>query len=96
MDPIARQACVQIRQEIGWTEKRIVEEWYDVVLYQDRIQYKEKEVLLKHVFDLSYRGSENNLGFLYLHTTNGVHSLYVKTAPSQLIDSFRKLKRMDK
>ncbi len=92
MNPIAKHSCVRIYQEIGWTEKRIVEEWFDLELYPDKIKYNEKELKLSNVFDLSYRGTENKLGFFYLHTSNGVHSLYVKSEPTQFIESFRTIK----
>ncbi|WP_096201414.1 hypothetical protein [Bacillus sp. FJAT-45350] len=93
MTIIATHPCVEIRQEIGWTEKRVVEDWYELELYQDKLSYKNKEFCLSKVFDLSYRRTSNSIGFLYLHTDHGVHSLYIKSEPVQFIESFRLLKK---
>ncbi|MBU8905519.1 hypothetical protein [Desertibacillus haloalkaliphilus] len=93
MKPVAIHRCVEIYQEIGWTEKRTVENWYDLELYNSELHMNGSVIALTRIFDMSYRPINSGFGFLYLHTDSGVKSLYVKTPPHHFIDSFKQLKQ---
>ncbi|MGO4887394.1 hypothetical protein ACJ2A9_06545 [Anaerobacillus sp. MEB173] len=83
---------VEIRQEIGWTSKQTIEDWYHIKLYEHAILLKDAQYSINHVYDMSYRPIATEFGFLYLHTNQGVRSLCVKEAPTDLIESFKQLK----
>lgn len=93
MEPLAVHRCVEVKQEIGWIEKRTVETSFDLLLYEDRIEVKDASYPIKHVLDISYRLDErdNKMGFLYLHTTGGIRTYYIKTEPTGLIKEFKVL-----
>ncbi|WP_078552679.1 hypothetical protein [Bacillus alkalicellulosilyticus] len=90
--PIATQLCVEYSQEITWTGKKTVEYRHNLELFEDKVTIRQKSYPLKNVFDMSFRQATKKIGFLYLHTSNGVVSLYVESKPTLLLDSFRKLK----
>lgn len=93
MEPLAVHRCVEVKQEIGWIEKRTVETSFDLLLYEDRIEVKDASYPIKHVLDISYRLDErdNKMGFLYLHTTGGIRTYYIKKEPTDLIKEFKVL-----
>ena len=93
MDAIVTQRCIEVKQEIGMLEKRIVETSFELSLYEDRIQTKHDYYPIESVFDISYRFPSNKkdtLGFLYLHTSQGVSTYKIKTPPDELIKEFKK------
>lgn len=93
MEPLATHRCIEVKQEIGWIEKRTVETSFDLYLYKDRIDVKDSSFPIKHVLDISYRldEKENKIGFLYLHTTGGIRTYFIKQDPSKLIEEFKVL-----
>lgn len=68
------------------------EEECHLVLSEDKIITDQNVFDLQHVFDMSYRGTAELYGFLYLHTNKGVFSYNVKRAPDELIQTFHSLK----
>jgi hypothetical protein len=76
MEPLAVHRCVEVKQEIGWIEKRTVETSFDLLLYEDRIEVKDSSYPIKHVLDISYRLDER---------------YYIKTEPTDLIKEFKVL-----
>ncbi|WP_209122843.1 hypothetical protein [Alkalihalobacillus sp. BA299] len=93
MDLISTHNCIEVEQKIEFTKKYTIEKNFDIELYSDKIRLKEKEFLLENVFDISYRKVTKEIGFLYLHTNQGVIPSLVKTDPISFIDNFRKIKR---
>ncbi|WP_078428970.1 hypothetical protein [Alkalihalobacterium alkalinitrilicum] len=93
MDPISTQHCIFVEQKIEYTKKLTIEKNFNIELYSDKIRLMDKELLLEHVFDISYRRATNEIGFLYLHTNQGVIPNLVKTNPTPFIDTFRKVKQ---
>lgn len=94
MTAIVKQRCIEVTQEIGLLEKRIVESSFELSLFNDRIETESDRFPLDSVFDISYRfpsDSPDSLGFLYLHTSRGVSTYKIKTSPEQLIQEFKKL-----
>ncbi|MDQ0205421.1 hypothetical protein [Alkalicoccobacillus murimartini] len=93
MDPLVTHRCIEVRQEIGWIEKRTVETSFDLHLYEDRIEVKDISYPIKSVLDISYRLEEkdNKIGYLYLHTTGGVRTYFIKKDPTKLIEEFKVL-----
>ncbi len=55
MTPLATQRCIEIRQEIGWTEKRIIETSFDMKLFPDKLIVKDAHFPITSIFDISYR-----------------------------------------
>ncbi|WP_017728613.1 hypothetical protein [Halalkalibacterium ligniniphilum] len=95
MTLLATQRCIEIRQEIGWTEKRIIENEYEMKLYHDKVTVRETTYPIHTIFDVSYRKKPKALGYLYLHTNGGVRTYYIKEEPGAFIDAYQQLKRED-
>lgn len=93
LKPLATQPCVEMKQEIHWTGKCTVETSYTIELYEDEVIAKQKRYPLKNVFDVSFYGQNGAIGFLYLHTNTGVISFFVKTKPTQFMNTFFELKQ---
>ncbi|MBM7838013.1 hypothetical protein JOC54_001244 [Alkalihalobacillus xiaoxiensis] len=94
MEALVTQRCIEVTQEIGILEKRVVETSFELQLFEDRIQVQDDYFPLTSVFDISFRfpsQSENSLGFLYLHTSQGVSTFKIKSKPETLIKEFKKL-----
>ncbi|ALC83680.1 MULTISPECIES: hypothetical protein [Bacillus] len=91
MKILASHRCFEVRQEIGWVEKRTVESSFDINLFEDGIAVKADKYPLESVWDVSYR-KKGNFGFLYLHTSRGVRSYLIKEAPDDFINAYKKLK----
>ncbi|MFV8826841.1 hypothetical protein [Alkalihalobacterium sp. APHAB7] len=94
MKPIFTQVCIEVEQKIEYTKKYTVEKNFDMELFTDKIRSRDKEILLEHVFDISYRQATEKIGFLYLHTNQGVLPHLVKTNPTPFIDTFKKVKQV--
>ncbi|GAE35080.1 hypothetical protein [Halalkalibacter akibai] len=94
MNLLASQTCVEIRQEIGWTEKRIVETKFDIHLFENQLTVKDDVFPLTSIFDISYRKKPETdaMGFLYIHTDKGVRTFYIKEDAYSLVSAYRKLK----
>ncbi|WP_088102610.1 hypothetical protein [Halalkalibacter urbisdiaboli] len=94
MDILATQTCIEVKQEIGWTEKRIVEESYKMTLFSDKLTVKNETYPIAAIFDISFRKrpDKNAMGFLYLHTSSGVRTFYIKEEPLKLIEAYKQLK----
>ncbi|TSB45680.1 hypothetical protein [Alkalicoccobacillus porphyridii] len=91
MEPLATHRCIEVKQEIGWIEKRTVETSFDLHLFEDRIEVKDTHYPIKTVLDISYRLEKDKIGFLYLHTTGGIRTYFIKQDPSKLIEEFKVL-----
>ncbi|MFC0561850.1 hypothetical protein [Halalkalibacter alkalisediminis] len=94
MNLLASQTCVEVHQEIGWTEKRIVETTFDIKLFEDQLVVKDDVFPLTSIFDISYRKKpeQGAMGFLYLHTNRGVRTYYIKEDAYFLVNTYQKLK----
>ncbi|WP_332631246.1 hypothetical protein [Halalkalibacter flavus] len=94
MNLLATQTCIEIRQEIGWTEKRTIETSFDMKLFDDQLTVKDDIYPLTAIFDISYRKKPEKgaMGFLYLHTSRGVRTYYIKEDAYALVTAYKKLK----
>ncbi|WP_413382259.1 hypothetical protein [Alkalihalobacillus sp. 1P02AB] len=93
MEPLAKQRCIQIKQEIGLIEKKIVETSFDLLINKDSIIAKNERFPIKSILDISYRLKEEKaIGYLYLHTTQGVRTFHIRSEPHLFIDVFKKLR----
>ncbi|RSL31597.1 hypothetical protein D7Z54_20400 [Salibacterium salarium] len=86
---LAQQEIIHVEQTIEGLEKKQTEynDWLS--LYNDLIQTSFHQYSLRDVFDISYRWSPGQIGFLYLHTTGGVRTFHIKTDPSPFIHQFQ-------
>ncbi|MBM7633912.1 hypothetical protein [Geomicrobium sediminis] len=92
-EPINRLPITHIVQKIGAIEKHTEHYDTDMVLYDDCITIDHESFVIEKVFDVSYRYQEGEIGFFYLHTSQGVRTFYIKTDPSDFIASFRTVER---
>lgn len=94
LDLLATQQCIEISQEIGWTEKRTIETTYEMKLFNDYLLVKKEKFPVTSIFDISFRkkSQTNDIGFLYLHTNSGVRTYFIKEEPFSLIEAYEKLK----
>ncbi|BAB04973.1 hypothetical protein P4637_14530 [Halalkalibacterium halodurans] len=95
MDCLASQRYVLIRQEIGWIEKRTIEETFEMHLFPDQLVTSSETFPLKQILDISYRKSEEDMGYLYLHTTSGVRTFIIKDDPKPFVQAFHRLTKGD-
>jgi hypothetical protein len=68
------------------------EEEYEITLSSQRVCTSFDSFLLDEVLDISYRFISKDMGFLYLHTTKGMHAYAVKTSPQPFIEKFKSIK----
>ncbi|TDQ41465.1 hypothetical protein [Aureibacillus halotolerans] len=68
--------------------KQVKEYRHTLFLLPDRIQSDEIECFLTDIFDVSYRMTSSDVGFLYIHTTEGIVSLYINEPPHPFINAF--------
>lgn len=91
---LATQRCVEIKQEITPIEKKIVEYTYEMKLYDDQLVVKNEIYPITNIFDISYRKKQDkySIGYIYLHTSQGVRTFHIKEDPTTFIDAYLKLK----
>ncbi|SFE27495.1 hypothetical protein [Alteribacillus iranensis] len=85
-----RQKVIYREQTIEWLGKKVVEQEDWLYLYQDYIASPEYHYPLHDVFDISYKWQPGQIGYLYLHTSSGVRTFYIKNDPSLFIEYFKK------
>ncbi|GAF65885.1 hypothetical protein BTS2_2784 [Bacillus sp. TS-2] len=94
MLPIAKQKCVEIRQEIHWTEKRIIESSFHIILDKKQLLIKDEKIPISKILDISYRidQKQSAIGYLYLHTIHGVRTFHIREDPTYFIEIFKKIR----
>ncbi|MCD8511687.1 MAG: hypothetical protein LRY73_18775 [Bacillus sp. (in: Bacteria)] len=94
MKLLAVQPCVEIHQEVSPIDKKFVEVNYEMKLYEDKITVKEDYYPITTIFDISYRKKEEEgaIGYIYLHTSRGVRTYYIKEEAESFINAYQKLK----
>ncbi|MFB4163792.1 hypothetical protein ACE1TI_08105 [Alteribacillus sp. JSM 102045] len=92
--PLASHEIIQIEQKIEWLEKIQVEYKDFIYLYPHSIETPLHRYLLKEVFDISYKWSPGQIGFLYLHTTGGVRTFHTRSDPSDFVQQFRETEHL--
>ncbi|WP_421384954.1 hypothetical protein ACOJQI_09340 [Bacillus salacetis] len=65
---------------------------HELQLFEESITCSTKSFLMENVFDVSYKPLNQEKGFLYLHTHQGVFSFYVKEDPGLFIQAYKGLK----
>ncbi|MBO1512139.1 hypothetical protein [Metabacillus bambusae] len=68
------------------------EEEHEITLSSQRVCTSFDSFLLDEVLDISYRFFSKDMGFLYLHTTKGMHAYAVKISPQPFIEKFKSIK----
>ena len=68
------------------------EEEHEITLSSQQVCTSFDSFLLDEVLDISYRFFSKEMGFLYLHTTKGMHAYAVKTSPQPFIEKFKSIK----
>ncbi|MFZ4451906.1 hypothetical protein [Salibacterium aidingense] len=89
-DWLDRQEIIHVEQTIEWLEKKQKEYSDWLYLYEDSLKTSFHHYSLREVFDISYRWTPGQIGFLYIHTTAGVRTFQIKTDPSGFITSFQR------
>ncbi|MBB6449495.1 hypothetical protein HNR44_001444 [Geomicrobium halophilum] len=90
---LATQPITHIEQKIGAIEKHTVKYDTDMQLFYDRIDIDGHSYPIEKVFDISYRYQPNEVGFLYLHTAQGVRSFFISSNPEPFIAAFREVEQ---
>jgi hypothetical protein len=93
VDIIAKLPYVKVIRKITWNKQYAIEETHQLELFDDVICSHSEQFKFRDVLDISYRTMSEDTGFLYLHTNRGVYSFYIKTNPSQFIDTYKKQKK---
>lgn len=94
MNLLASATCVEIQQEIYWLQKRTVETFFEINLFDDRLTVKDQMFPLTSIHDISYRKKPDthSIGFLYLHTSYGLKAFYIKEEPVSFVQAYRELR----
>jgi hypothetical protein len=90
---IASHPFITVSRKIDWNQQQYIEQELFLHLFEDHILSPSEKFLLDEVWDMSYRNSSCEFGFLYLHTNRGVFSFQVKSEPSHFINLYRDLKK---
>lgn len=97
MKPLAKQQCVQVYRETNRTGMRQQEKSFIMELFHHEIVANGEHFPIANVFDISYYPKYNsnktkiNYRFLYLHTSSGIRTFYVKEQPEEFIQMYKKL-----
>ncbi|KMK75729.1 hypothetical protein [Alkalihalobacillus pseudalcaliphilus] len=93
MEPLAIQRCIEVKQEIGLIEKKIVETSFDLKIDHEYIHAKTERFSIKSILDISFRLKEEKaIGYLYIHTTKGIRTFHIRHNPIEFINVFKKLR----
>ncbi|WP_252311639.1 hypothetical protein [Sinobaca sp. H24] len=92
--PLVEQDTVFIEQKIEWLEKKRIKHVSSLCLYDDRIESDQHVYYLEDIFDLSYRWSEEQIGFLYVHTVFGIRTFHIHSSPEKFISTFHTLEHL--
>ncbi|MFA9559740.1 hypothetical protein ACERII_20730 [Evansella sp. AB-rgal1] len=94
MTLLATHQCYEVKQVVSPLEKRYEEHFFDMNLYDDMITVKHDKYPITTIFDISYRRKEEQgaIGYIYLHTSRGVRTYYIKEEPASFIDAYIQLK----
>ncbi|SDH57583.1 hypothetical protein SAMN05192534_107107 [Alteribacillus persepolensis] len=87
---LAKQEIIIIEQKIEWFEKKQVTYQDFIYLYSNSLKTSGHVYPLNEVFDISYRWSKGQIGFLYIHTTGGVRTFHIQSDPRFFISEFRR------
>ncbi|GLB59967.1 hypothetical protein [Cytobacillus sp. NCCP-133] len=93
MKLIASHPFIIVSRTIDWNQQQYIEQKHYLHLYEDHIISPTEKFLLDEVWDMSYRSSNSDIGFLYLHTNRGLYSFHVKSEPRQFISLYKELKQ---
>lgn len=88
---ITSHPFIEMVRKIERTGQHTIEEEYELELYEDSIRSTYQHYRLNDVFDVSYRFTTGNYGFLYLHTNRGVISFMIKEDPHSFVEEYKKL-----
>lgn len=92
VEPLAQHKCVEIKRIYDRHSVKIVETSFYIRLYREEIVVGEERYPIKDVFDISFYPKNkpvHKVGFLYLHTSRGVRTYYVKEKPLDFIRVFK-------
>ncbi len=92
MNWIAKQSYYKIHRKVTSTEQTTVVNDRSMYLYEHKVMTQYRQFPIKDVFDMSYRKTGGEGGFLYLHTKQGVYPYTVREDPSAFIETFKELK----
>lgn len=91
---LATQKCVEIKQVITPIEKKITEFTFEMKLYDHKLVVKDESYPVTDIFDISYRTKKDDfsIGYIYLHTSQGVRTYHVKEDPTEFVQAYLQLK----
>lgn len=89
MPLLAKQPYVKIIREVSSITQTNTEENRMLYLYSDKVVTKHREFSMEDITDMSYRSIGENGGLLYIHTSSGVFSYFMKTSPKEFVHVFK-------
>jgi hypothetical protein len=91
MRTIAAHPYFEVSRKIEDNIQSINETEHNLILSAEKIESSSKSFCIGNVYDMSYKTLNSSIGFLYLHTHQGIFSYYVKDNPSAFIEEYKKV-----
>jgi hypothetical protein len=82
-----------IERKMKRTQKVTIQHSKDICLYANSIQTENDYFHINNIFDISYKGVSKEIGFLYLHTNQGMFAYIIHTDPSAFIAAYKDIKK---
>ena len=92
MPLLAKQPYVKIIREVSSITQTNTEENRMLYMFSDKVVTRHREFSMQNIIDMSYRFIGEKGGLLYLHTSSGLFSYFVKTSPVEFIDVFKEFR----
>jgi hypothetical protein len=96
MKIIASLPYMVVSRSINWNKQYYKEREEQLLLAENKVITHTNEFLIDEIWDVSYRASNSENGFFYLHTNRGLFSYHVKTKPFQFMNMYREIKKTGK
>ncbi|MDX6153389.1 hypothetical protein [Marinococcus sp. PL1-022] len=93
-ETLARLNATYTEQVIEDFQKKRVPVEVPLCLKEDHIAYGHDQKIsypLKEVLDVSYRYEPGKIGFLYIHTIQGIRTFQINSDPGRFVDQFHQL-----
>ncbi|GEK58808.1 hypothetical protein CHL76_04800 [Marinococcus halophilus] len=91
-ETLARLNATYTEQVIENFQKKRIPVEVPLCLKEDHIAYgQEISYPLKEVLDVSYRYEPGKIGFLYVHTIQGIRTFQINSDPGAFVEQFHRL-----
>lgn len=92
MEIITSQPYIIVTRQICGNEQLYLENEQFLHLYKNKIVSHTHQFALHDIWDLSYKASNVQSSFLYLHTNRGLFAYHIRKDPIDFISEYRQLK----